>query len=379
MVAPQSQMHLEITISGHSSHEPSLHDEQSPENEETGLKLARFAYSKPTSVAIHNHKRARVKSLPVAPELVNEQPKKRSRQKSRVEIDFRAIDIGKLLRCVACGAKWTTRKTAAQKEKHMLSCARKNSLTGQDLSTLINKELESTSAASNQALRTEVAQTSPSAVLVRETYFEDIVHEAAPKKRAKRALRFNITPVQDAHETIRRRAREMFGTLNQGQVDSYTGTQTLAAHKLDLPFEIQKPTSVSTDSSLGPKLPRRKRSFASTEPKEPLHHASNGPLTTPKFSPSRLAVRTRISVIYSPERKSNEKSRLLSPLTQENTVSGITYVISGGLITLRFSPYNPHTNYNHHPIAKAPVFLPLNLRQQIHQIRLRLRVLITQL
>src|SRR5712675_820989 len=50
------------------------------------------------------------------------------------------LDVGPLLRCVSCDARWTIQKGAARKLSHITTCARKNGINRDTLQRLVERE-----------------------------------------------------------------------------------------------------------------------------------------------------------------------------------------------------------------------------------------------
>lgn len=60
----------------------------------------------------------------------------------RFTADFTDDDLSRILKCVSCNDRWTVRKGATAKMRHIQSCAKKNSLSDDIIKRLIQAELE---------------------------------------------------------------------------------------------------------------------------------------------------------------------------------------------------------------------------------------------
>lgn len=65
--------------------------------------------------------------------------------------------ISKLRKCVGCNVEWTVRKTLVHKKTHIKKCAKKNRLTSETLTFLINQEMECASQATRQGVDQEAS------------------------------------------------------------------------------------------------------------------------------------------------------------------------------------------------------------------------------
>jgi len=102
-------------------------------------------------------------------------------------LDISGNDMSTLLKCVCCDAHWTARKGTKQKMTHIQSCAKKHGLRDDTVYALIRKELKAASAKTS----TEVPV---------ETFFDEVVHDAAPRKRVRRQVEVTAT-VKNLSET----------------------------------------------------------------------------------------------------------------------------------------------------------------------------------
>ncbi|ESK94398.1 hypothetical protein Moror_8056 [Moniliophthora roreri MCA 2997] len=135
---------------------------------------------------------------------------------------FTDEQLSRLLKCVACDVRWTVRKSASQKVTHIRSCAKKNGFQDETVCRLIRKEVEKVLPASSGDKGKGEAEVEPLA----ETIFNEIVHDAAPKKRTKRqevvttlkALSETRSAILDRAKTIFAQNNHAYHTRQQEQV-----------------------------------------------------------------------------------------------------------------------------------------------------------------
>jgi hypothetical protein len=60
----------------------------------------------------------------------------------RFTADFTDDDLSRILKCVSCNDRWTVRKGATAKMRHIQSCAKKNGISDEIVKRLIRAELE---------------------------------------------------------------------------------------------------------------------------------------------------------------------------------------------------------------------------------------------
>ncbi|KAI9512245.1 hypothetical protein F5148DRAFT_1146285 [Russula earlei] len=122
-------------------------------------------------------------------------------------------DVGPLLKCVSCEARWTIQKGAARKSSHMTMCARKNGISESTLQRLIEKELLKIRHA-----KTDDKLTTPDsdpAHVVAQTYMESVVEEAQQRQRRKQRRTDSagtLQPVSQTRAAILDRAKALLGT-----------------------------------------------------------------------------------------------------------------------------------------------------------------------
>ncbi|KAG7449050.1 uncharacterized protein BT62DRAFT_1073586 [Guyanagaster necrorhizus] len=181
---------------------------ENEDDDELGLNLARFAFpAQPTrkassSTVTSRTESADVISKPVAP--------KQPHRTDRFSEDFTDVQLGGLLKCICCNISWTTRKSAAQKMKHVQSCAKKNSFSDSAVRTRIRQALESVDP-KDLATKGRGRAKSQDAT-VPETFFRDVVHDVGPRKRTKRVdVLGTVKALVDTRDAILQKAETIIG------------------------------------------------------------------------------------------------------------------------------------------------------------------------
>ncbi|KAF8272541.1 hypothetical protein EI94DRAFT_1697421 [Lactarius quietus] len=134
------------------------------------------------------------------------------RAKSLPDHDITKLDVGRLLRCVSCEARWTIQKGASNKLSHLVACARKKGINPSTLKTLIVKE----NLKIQPAKKKDETKTPPDpATAVPQTYMEAVVANAQPKKRQRRqdATTGTLQPISQTKAAILDRAKALLGTM----------------------------------------------------------------------------------------------------------------------------------------------------------------------
>ncbi|TFK75773.1 hypothetical protein BDN72DRAFT_831209 [Pluteus cervinus] len=256
------------------------------DEDDDGMGIGRFAYTKTTTKS----KPKVTKEPPSEPQPSIQPPetsdagskKKRVRIASKQQpvLDFPDAQLAKLLKCVSCDARWTSRKTVAQKVKHILSCAKKTGFSDETLRVLIKKELESIASLPKPAAPEQSASTS------KQTFFEDIVKEAAPKRRVRREQPTELRPVGEAHDTIRRKAQVVLGAPVE-TAEEPARTQALIARPTIQALDLPPPTQGFAKSSLLQNSTKSLFAFSGSQKSDPPSDMEEPPLTQ-AFAPSKL-------------------------------------------------------------------------------------------
>ncbi|KAK0498611.1 hypothetical protein EDD18DRAFT_94747 [Armillaria luteobubalina] len=176
---------------------------ENKDDDEPGLNFARFAFAaKPARKASSSSIPSRAESVEALPKPV---ASKKPLRADRFAGDFTDAQLGGLLKCVCCNISWTTRKTAAQKMKHVQSCAKKNNFTDSAVRVRIRQALESVDPEDVALKGKGTAKGQDSSVP--ETYFHDVIHDAGPKKRTKRVeAQGTVKTLVDTRDAILQRA-----------------------------------------------------------------------------------------------------------------------------------------------------------------------------
>ncbi|KDQ64643.1 hypothetical protein JAAARDRAFT_64485 [Jaapia argillacea MUCL 33604] len=177
------------------------------------LNLGQFAYDKPRLPPKRvDSVRSRLPSS-TSDELPCKKKTER-RVKYGVAADFSDAQLSKLLRCVSCEQRWTTRKTSSEKVKHIQSCANKHSLANETLSALIRQELQKVVAQEDKLDGKAKVKAKSKAIdpEVPKTFLEAIVDGSGAKKKGRRvAVEATVCTLTQARGGILDRARAFLG------------------------------------------------------------------------------------------------------------------------------------------------------------------------
>ncbi|KAK0242591.1 hypothetical protein EDD85DRAFT_785667 [Armillaria nabsnona] len=181
---------------------------ENEEDDEPGLNLARFAFAaKPTRKTSSSTVTSRAESVEALPKPV---ASKKPLRADRFAEDFTDAQLGGLLKCICCNISWTTRKTVAQKMKHVQSCAKKNHFTDSAVCSRIHQALKSVDP--EDVAPKGKGKTKGQDSSAPETYFHDVVHDAGPKKRTKRVdVPGTVKTLVDTRDAILQRAEAIIG------------------------------------------------------------------------------------------------------------------------------------------------------------------------
>ncbi|KAJ7228518.1 hypothetical protein GGX14DRAFT_613319 [Mycena pura] len=167
--------------------------------------------------------------------------------------EFSDAELKKLGKCIGCGIAWTTRKSAAQKMVHIRSCAKKNGLTDDTVGFLIRKEIENAPEISG----TSKGKAPLANAATPTTLLEDVVREAAPKRKGKRIGPIDtLKTVSETRQNILGRARILLGTGPLSDEDGFTvQTEAVASDAVVIAKEQQPPTQAFGTSRLAQRHP----------------------------------------------------------------------------------------------------------------------------
>ncbi|KAJ3893987.1 hypothetical protein GG344DRAFT_74477 [Lentinula edodes] len=118
--------------------------------------------------------------------------------------EFNADSISRLLMCVCCNLKWTTRKSVSQKLTHFKTCAKKHGVQDDTLVELIRKGLIDSPAVQPKGKGTSIVVDDASP----KTFFDEVMHDAAPKKRTRRQeVKSTVKDIAEMRNAILLKAR----------------------------------------------------------------------------------------------------------------------------------------------------------------------------
>jgi hypothetical protein len=193
------------------------------------LNLTRFAFANPRPLQPQNSA-STIDSTSNSDTQTKPPAKKAARSSSKsLAGGFSDAELGKLVKCVSCDIAWTARKSAAQKLVHIRSCAKKTGLTDDTVRILIRKELDNAPDEPGPSKRNGKAPLVPT---MRTTLLEDVVHNAAPKRKGKRKEAVDtLKNISETRENIRGRAHMIFGSGPLSDDDSFmVQTQAITAN-----------------------------------------------------------------------------------------------------------------------------------------------------
>ncbi|KAJ3932266.1 MAG: hypothetical protein NXY57DRAFT_130251 [Lentinula lateritia] len=129
----------------------------------------------------------------------------------RLSDEFNADSISRLLMCVCCNLKWTTRKSVSQKLTHFKTCAKKHGVQDDTLVKLIRQGLMNSPAVQPKGKGTSIVVDDASP----KTFFDEVMHDAAPKKRTKRQeVKSTVKDIEEMRNAILLKARAIVAKGN---------------------------------------------------------------------------------------------------------------------------------------------------------------------
>lgn len=203
-------------------------------------------------------------------------PARAKKQTERFADQYTDAQLQKVLKCVCCNLKWTTRKSAAQKLVHLRSCAKKQAFTDETVRIRMTQYL---------ATVVDTAPVIPAASAgTSETYFQEVVRDAAPKKRARRKeVTGTVKAPEDTRASILRRAETLLGQPSSSRnVDSLPATQAFVPSKLAMRSESE---SDGEDAVPATQAFRPSR-FGRQPSRSPSPEEESEPSATQAFAPS---------------------------------------------------------------------------------------------
>ncbi|KAF9076796.1 hypothetical protein BDP27DRAFT_1397880 [Rhodocollybia butyracea] len=148
--------------------------------------------------------------------------------------------LSRLLICVCCDSAWTARKSIPQKLNHIKSCAKKRGIKDVTLVELVRKGIENSPALPLKGKsKAPAAQDSAPT-----TFFAEVVHDAAPKKRGRRQeVASTIKGVEETRDAIMQKARKVVarGDSHVRAVREFNVQRGASdSDPLDLPFSTPR-------------------------------------------------------------------------------------------------------------------------------------------
>lgn len=197
---------------GTSVQDDSLSVSEPPPLQRTGskpLNIAQYAYSRASSVTT-------ARSNPQPRTIVPSREK--STKPARESLDlleiFTTTDLLRIRKCVSCSQSWTTRKTSAQKVKHIKTCAKKKNLTNETVQTLMRQEIEASPVLkvtakpppwiSESNLPPVATQPEPTTLLE-----AAVKGDGAKKRGRRRPVAENVKELAETRPSILDRARQL--------------------------------------------------------------------------------------------------------------------------------------------------------------------------
>jgi len=150
--------------------------------------LSRYSYQPAQSLRDSIKKRGELEAQRVA-EFGPPEPLRKSKAKRpaahRFAADFTDDDLSRLLKCVSCGDRWTVRKGATAKMRHIQSCAKKHGFSDEIIKRLIRAELE--------APEEPKPRQKPKSSAVTNTLFEDALGDTGKSKGKRKQIQRTTT------------------------------------------------------------------------------------------------------------------------------------------------------------------------------------------
>ncbi|EPT02715.1 hypothetical protein FOMPIDRAFT_89403 [Fomitopsis schrenkii] len=284
---PQSPEYVEPPIdipqpisarSSSSRTSPDASDSEDEPRAGLNLKLKSFAYAGSTSGRSRNPSSANTASRSgsvISAASVPKRTRAQSKAKASFADEFSDADLARLLKCVSCDLTWTTRKSAAQKVKHIQTCAKKRALTDSTVAFLLRSELAVAPPLPEKKGSAEEKAKEPGTLL--ETWTD-----GTNKKRTKRGTApETVRSLADTRGQILDRARALLSDKQPRRDDKELTTAQVGDGQAQMP----PPTQTFGESALA-----RSRHLQQ-DTVQPIAFAS-----TQQFAPSKLAQFTATSI-----------------------------------------------------------------------------------
>ncbi|RPD81040.1 hypothetical protein L226DRAFT_608344 [Lentinus tigrinus ALCF2SS1-7] len=312
--------------------------EESDEEDQGPLKLARFAYADPNALRRTASKTPssseRDSSTPEIARVPGKAKRIPTPPSHAFAQDFTDAELSRIRKCVSCETSWTVRKSLANKMKHIEVCARKKKLTHETIRVLMRKELDSLPPVASTS---KLPSTEP-APQVPETLLEEAVKDVQKKKAGRRPqVLQTVKSVEETRSNILDRARLLLqDTRNTG---SSAAAMSGAASPPDV--EMLPATQVFGMSNIAARKPQTEVPSADT---------------TQVFGQSRLGL-AQISRI--PDQAGIVRTGV--DIAANSDVSPLTQVFSTSVLGAEVSSPEFASAGSDEPPPATQVFAPSNL------------------
>jgi hypothetical protein len=112
----------------------------------------------------------------------------------RFTADFTDDDLSRILKCVSCNERWTVRKGAAAKMRHILSCSKKNGLTDDMIKEPMPKKRHESSGVANTLFEDALGDTGKSKNRRKQVQRTTTLHNPADNREAILAKAQSLLP-----------------------------------------------------------------------------------------------------------------------------------------------------------------------------------------
>ena len=150
--------------------------------------LSRYSYQPPQSLRDMIRKRGELEARRIA-QFGPPEPLRKSKvvrpAAHRFTADFTDDELSRVLKCVSCNDRWTVRKGATAKMRHIQSCAKKHSISDEIVKRLIQAELE--------APEEPKPRRKPKSSGIANTLFEDALGDGGKAKGKRRQIQRTTT------------------------------------------------------------------------------------------------------------------------------------------------------------------------------------------
>jgi len=168
--------------------------------------LSRYSYKPPQSLRDMIKKRGELEAQRIA-QFGPLEPLRKSKAARpaahRFTTDFTDEDLSRILKCVSCNDRWTVRKGATAKMRHIQSCAKKHAINDEIVKRLIRAELE--------APEEPKPRQKPKSSGVTNTLFEDALVDTRKAKGKRKQVQRTTTlhNPEENREAILAKARSL--------------------------------------------------------------------------------------------------------------------------------------------------------------------------